>query len=615
MAKPYQFPKRAKFVIITALGSRLGSQVTNQISNWLVESGPEWTSKRLKAYRTAALQLRAGNHQVARDIYQSESIAFHHGSNIPIGPMGKMVDLYTRAQQPAVLRRLETALRAYSALRCSGLTKAQMNKAQKAITSGPTSDPRALQWGVRAMFKMGGQLVKSSPNLRLPDVSRLKPFSSYHRTGQGDPDVLPQAYGKLVTSLLTSCYIPPSLCESNPAEKLRQAFIRSGADSTTPGHISFIQEAGCKARVVAVPNTWCQFIFEPLHLYLDKLIQSLPGSAVHDQNTGAWLLQASQNKQIWCFDLSSATDRFPLSLQTSLLRGMKLEQYADAFEEVSRDWEVHLNRTTSDKWTYEVGQPMGLYGSFPLFHLTHWALLYTLAISLKLNPNDSKLFLVLGDDVVITHEELALAYESIVKDLGVEVSAQKSISSSKLAEFAGFVSLDTNRMRTTFRPYKHIGAKSPFGTVNLIYALGSRIRGVNKWWNDKFDLFTYTRSWRNPDLSPLLSEDEPGGTEPPGLDSHLLGSLAMRISYSCATEFNDSVLDLWRLERYLLLGQKERLNSDGFASKNNNPIGILVPEDDSSRRNAHPPSLMDDPLMRVAQEQKVERTNRFTPKS
>lgn len=45
-------------------------------------------------------------------------------------------------------------------------------------------------------------------------------------------------------------------------------------------------------------------------------------------------------------------------------------------------------------------------------------------------------YAVLGDDVVIGHEEVAKFYKQVIKDLGVEISFSKSIEGKNLVEFA-----------------------------------------------------------------------------------------------------------------------------------------------------------------------------------
>lgn len=83
-------------------------------------------------------------------------------------------------------------------------------------------------------------------------------------------------------------------------------------------------------------------------------------------------------------------------------------------------------------YTWEVGQPLGLGPSFPLFSISHGALL------LLLNKGKwNKAFYVVGDDVIIFDNTLAAAYRKILISWQVPVSERKTFTSSKLAQFAG----------------------------------------------------------------------------------------------------------------------------------------------------------------------------------
>jgi hypothetical protein len=81
------------------------------------------------------------------------------------------------------------------------------------------------------------------------------------------------------------------------------------------------------------------------------------------------------------------------------------------------------------QWTK--GQPLGLFPSFASFTLTHGCLLNYLSESQK----DS--FFVVGDDVVILDDNLFTKYTSVLDRMSCPWSADKTISSNNLSEFAG----------------------------------------------------------------------------------------------------------------------------------------------------------------------------------
>jgi len=79
------------------------------------------------------------------------------------------------------------------------------------------------------------------------------------------------------------------------------------------------------------------------------------------------------------------------------------------------------------------GQPLGVYPSFFAFTLTHGLVLAMLA------EMQTDKFFVLGDDVVILDTQLYEKYIAFLKKTSCPYSAEKSIASDTVAEFAGKV--------------------------------------------------------------------------------------------------------------------------------------------------------------------------------
>lgn len=495
-----------------------GGRVVKSVNHWLCSSGSEWTVKRLKAIRAACLQLRAGNQSLVKQIYQENSISYTRNNLLPRGPFRSVVRDYLQTQRPIVLRRCDLILRCYTAVRLSALSRAQFDKSFNSIT-GSYRGSREAVVAATGYVKLGAVTLglprHASP--KRADISRLKPGTSTHGAEGRPRDLLNLPYGKLAWSLASSCAAPENLMERyHQADGFRRLCIDGGADESTTGHIACLQEAGAKARVVAVPNAWNQWLFQPLHELLDGFARNLSCSAVHDQNRGAWFIQEYLGKEtLYCFDLSSATDRFPRVLQTQLLRFLNLGEYADALEECCQAWQFSTGKGSQVDFCglvdYAVGQPMGLYGSFPLFHLTHCCLLAGIAkgLGLPLSPTS---FVVLGDDVLIRDQLLAELYRMTLTELGVDISDTKSIVSRNVAEFAGFVGVATRHGVTTYRPYKHDSKGSLGSPLGLLYSLGSKItfRRFRKW----VVAFQRTRGWRAPDLSPLVPTDDEVGVNP-----------------------------------------------------------------------------------------------------
>lgn len=469
-------PQSTAFAIRMALGPS-GSRVVQTINRWISTNGVEWTVVRLKALRTAALQLRAGAPDLVRTIYQENSIAYYHGSLVPRGCYGRVFTLFLQAQRPSVLRRLEVVLRAYTSLRLQDLSEKQYLKAKKAINT-PYQGCDSLDVVSRCVEVGIGNIISrltdvnfkrlfgedGSPKLRKPNIERLRSFTSTHKGNVRSKELGLTPYGKAALSIATCTCWPEAFRELYPVEVFD--FIRSrvwsnGTDNDFCGHIGFIQEAGAKARVVAVPSALLQWGFEPLHVWLDALLQCIPTSDVHDQTEGAFFIERSQGsgETLFCFDLSSATDRFPRSLQTALLRDLKLEAYADALEEVCGEAFRAETPFGDEAWKYECGQPMGLYGSFPLFSLCHLSFLEGICAFWGSRSSRETIRLV-GDDVIIADPAVAEKYRLLMESMGVEISESKTVQSKTVAEFAGFVGYRTNRASAVFRPYKHGDRKS-----------------------------------------------------------------------------------------------------------------------------------------------------------
>lgn len=593
MAQSIKRQRHIRKILTAAVGPTLGGELYSTVTKWEQSCGSEWTVTRLKALRTVALQLRAGNPYIAQDVLRETGIAFKcpHGSPIVKGPWGQVILQFINAKRPSVLRRLSALFRIYTCVYLPDVSKAQLDKAKSAIGDGAKVTPKWRENNPNVIqMRKNLNLFPGTVKVPRPDLGRLKANSSYYRTMRSGNS----PWSKAVGSLLSSVYIPDSLKDHNPCEEFREALENAGADAVTPGRIAFLQEGGAKARVVATPNVWLQWLFEPLHKALDTLIRRLPHSAVHDQTRGGWFLQENIGKPMWCFDLSSATDRFPRSLQIQVLGWLGLEHYGNALEEVSTSPWKFQEGTIS----YGAGQPMGLYGSFPLFHLTHYTLLETAAVMAGYKPGAPRPFMVLGDDVIITDQHVAEIYRRELDRWDVPVSPTKSIASSDVGEFAGFLALRTNKGSCVFRPYKFKadGIKNP---LSLLHSLGGNVRYLGPYWAKMFDIFARTLKSRDLDLSPLVGEDRDGQKRPPKLDSHFLGSLVMRLSYDTPYDMPDSLLDMWSEVRLTLLGNKEVTDSDGIPLKNLNPMGIGLPDREEERYSSPYLRILADPLMKA----------------
>lgn len=210
------------------------------------------------------------------------------------------------------------------------------------------------------------------------------------------------------------------------------------------GTIGFIQEKGLKLRSVANPFRVYQHCLSELGDWALNLLKGLPWDCTHDQVKGQEYVKAalSKGKTVFCYDLSDATNLFPLEQQVETTRKLvanfeKLDTSLSLFADLARtDWVLpkhFADIAGQDRVKFTRGQPMGLYPSFALFALNHGLLVRHL--ERLFGKNDT--FRIIGDDIVISDAIVAEAYVKAMTDLGCKINLSKSVVSSTLAEFAG----------------------------------------------------------------------------------------------------------------------------------------------------------------------------------
>lgn len=215
------------------------------------------------------------------------------------------------------------------------------------------------------------------------------------------------------------------------------------------GRVSVIQEPELKARVVANPNRVTQVTLEPLKRVLMDLVRSNPCDCIFNQQEGMeWVQeQLRQGIELAGSDLTSASDLLSLDGCLMLLDrtyGLKsidgYQDFIDYFKEVSRaDWYCpSLDKAV--RW--EVGDPLGTGPSIGLLSTSNSAAC-NLAVEMakadglldqSLRPEDC--FRVLGDDIIM-RAPIAPYYNRIIECLGGEINHSKTLTSNKVAEFAG----------------------------------------------------------------------------------------------------------------------------------------------------------------------------------
>lgn len=270
------------------------------------------------------------------------------------------------------------------------------------------------------------------------------------------------------------------------------------------GSLGFIQERGCKLRVVANAFRHHQMALGPLGDLVYGILRELRWDCTFDQQKGQEFIQnsLSQGKTVFCYDLSNATDRFPLSVQVHLMedvieqiektdkaepsrnsaKGRRdadeatvcVEDLKDSlllFKSLARGlwYSPLLGRYSQNnyvRWTR--GQPLGLYPSFGIFALTHGNMVRAIERGLGLSDT----FRILGDDIVINHPEVAERYREMMDAFECEISEAKSVISDSVGEFAGkILTIDDD---VTPLKWSNFNVSSPFRPVEILGKEGFR---------------------------------------------------------------------------------------------------------------------------------------------
>lgn len=145
--------------------------------------------------------------------------------------------------------------------------------------------------------------------------------------------------------------------------------------------------------------------------------------------------------EVFSFDLKSATDRWPamviFQLVSALLDVYTASAVVNGCLRVSPTVLTPPLVRCERAIYFSVGQPLGYYGSWPLFSLSHHVVVWMAAERVYPGVRRFKAYAILGDDIVIADSRVAEEYRKILAGLEVSISESKSlISKSGAFEFA-----------------------------------------------------------------------------------------------------------------------------------------------------------------------------------
>lgn len=431
---------------------------------WQVCSGEDWTIKRMKSLKVDLIRRKA-------NLPPLTWLRKNRRGDI-WGPLGSLFRWSEKSDKN--FSKAIQVLMAYTQWVYSSITDEQFKKFYDAVTAEKTDiDPLVLskvshRAACLSFHRVPLSLPQSilqyqgSPTKRAPMVFKGVPqdeqiFNEPENLYNVSNNSLYLRYERLFRPLL----------EGFP--KVRQELSRiKGNPPPYCGKIAFIQEPGGKLRSVASPFRFIQKVLEPLSDHLYGIAESLPWDCTFDQRKAFPFIQdaLSKGKTVHSIDLSSFTDYFPLQLQVDVMKNLVSSEdydYVRLWEDFCKGyWRL----PSKDVIQWKRGQPLGMLPSFAIATITHGLLLDSLS-------QWDKNFFVLGDDVIILDDNLFTLYLESLQNLGCPISKEKSISSNKLAEFAGKLILPS-----LIVPQMKWRAISDDNFLDLCRLLGHRIRTI-----------------------------------------------------------------------------------------------------------------------------------------
>lgn len=260
-------------------------------------------------------------------------------------------------------------------------------------------------------------------------------------------------------------------------------------------------EPGGKARVFCILDFYSQSALKPIHNYLMDWLKTQPTDGTADHSVAARQLSewTSHGEKLWSFDLTTATDRYPVFLQKRVMSRIFGQQIADLWFEIIAD-RSFLDPNCRDRVRFSVGQPLGALSSWAAFAVTHHLHIRT-AARLAINERQFKNYRIIGDDICIYKDyRVALRYIGMMRDLDVPFSTEKSITPPQCkhgsaGELAKRVFLNGSEITPIPPDEILIGMSNPFGKRILIesslgrgystfespYSVQSLLKGHQEW--------------------------------------------------------------------------------------------------------------------------------------
>jgi len=112
-------------------------------------------------------------------------------------------------------------------------------------------------------------------------------------------------------------------------------WAQTPVDNPLSGRISLLKQRGGKTRVIAIGDYWSQNLLRGIHDKVMGILRKMvtDGTFNQDDQVGR-IRRESRGKMPFSYDLSSATDRFPVIFQQILLSEVFSPELSDAWRAV-----------------------------------------------------------------------------------------------------------------------------------------------------------------------------------------------------------------------------------------------------------------------------------------
>jgi len=196
--------------------------------------------------------------------------------------------------------------------------------------------------------------------------------------------------------------------------------------------VSQLSEGGGKTRNIAILDYFSQSALNFIHDKLMMQLGMIRSDSTFNQEDGFKLViaKASQTGKCYSYDLSSATDRFPLALQTIVIKHMFGSTVGGLWEKVISQRSFHIG---GKQIRWAVGQPLGALSSWAAFTLTHHLFIRWCA-----NDYHFEDYVILGDDVAIMDSDVADIYNKRMSEVDVVLNHSKGFVSEVSPNYGEF---------------------------------------------------------------------------------------------------------------------------------------------------------------------------------